>query len=243
MIINLIKFSVRYFRRQLGFSLINIFGLTIGIAVSIIGFLYVLHELSYDRFNENADRIHRISVNALTGTAEVYSTSTPAIYTQHLYNDFPEIDKITRIAEREYKFENQDKSFIESNVFIVDSTFFDIFTFPVIRGEISNLLNEPYCAVLTESTAKKYFGDTNPINQLIREDTITFKVIAVIEDVPENSHFHFNIAVSLMSYDAFYNNPNWWAGNFVTYMMLHQNVDYKNVETKFPDFVNNRIYS
>ncbi|MBU1011606.1 MAG: ABC transporter permease [Bacteroidetes bacterium] len=242
MIKNYFKTTFRIFMRNKGYTFLNIFGLSIGMAISIIGLLYVFNELSYDRFNKNADRIHRIAVEALSGTTEIYQTYTAAAYTKALYDDFPEIEKITRIASWDFEFEYQDKNFIENEVFIVDSTFFDIFTIPVIAGKPDRLLNEPNCVVLTESTAKKYFGNANPINQIIRSDTVSYKVIAVVQDVPKNSHFHFNIALSLISIDGSYNNPAWFANNFRAYILLHKNVDYKAVEAKFPAFVDKYLF-
>ncbi|MBU1014544.1 MAG: ABC transporter permease [Bacteroidetes bacterium] len=240
---NNLKIAFRLFMYNKGYSLLNIFGLSIGIAVSIVGFLYVFSEFSHDRFNKNADRIHRIAVEALIGTSEIHMAQTSAAYADALYNDFPEIDKITRIKDNEFTFEYQDKKFVENNVFVVDSTFFDIFTIPVIQGKTSNLLNEPYMAVLTKSAAERYFGDNNPVNQIIREGETNFKVIAVVEDVPKNSHFHFDIAVSIVSFDRYYVNPHWFNNNVRTYIMLHKNVDYKKVEARFPEFVNNYLYN
>ena len=242
MIKNYFKTTFRIFMRNKGYTFLNIFGLSIGIAICIIGLLYVFNELSYDRFNKNADRIHRIAVEALSGTTEIYQTYTAAAYTQALYDDLPEIDKITRIASWDFEFEYHNKKFIEKDVFIVDSTFFNIFTIPVIKGEASVLLNEPYTAVLTKSTAQKFFGDEDPINQVIRWDTTNFKVVAIVEDLPVNSHFHFTVAVSLISFDGFYNNPAWFANNFRAYIMLHKNVDYKEVEAKLPAFVDKYLY-
>ncbi len=239
---NYFKITVRLFARNKGFSFLNILGLSIGIAISIIGLLYVFNELSYDRFHKDSDRIHRIAVDALLGTTEIYQTYTAAAYVQPLYSDFPEIDKITRTALWDLEFEYGNKKFIENGVFVVDSTFFDIFTIPVIKGETSSLLNEPYCAVLTESTAKKYFGNNNPLNQIIVSNSINYKVIAVVEDLPKNSHFHFNIAISLISFDGYYNSPRWFNNNFLTYIKLHKNVDYKNVEARFPEFVDKYLF-
>jgi putative ABC transport system permease protein len=242
MINNFFKTTFRIFMRNKGYSFLNIFGLSIGMAISIVGLLYVFNELSYDKYHEKADRVHRIAVEALSGSTEIYQTYTAARYTQALYDDFPEIDKITRIANWDFEFEYQDKKFIEKKVFMVDSTFFDIFTFPLVKGQTSTLLNEPNTAVVTESIAKKYFGNQDPINQIITSDSTNYRVIAVVEDVPKNSHFHFDIAVSLISFDGFYNRTGWFANNFRQYILLHKNVDFKKVEAKFPAFVDKYLY-
>lgn len=242
MIKNYFKITLRVFTRNKGYSFLNLFGLSIGIAVSIIGFLYVLNELSYDRFNENSERIHRIAVDALIGDTEIYQAYTAAMYTQALYDDFPEIEKVCRISTEEFYIEFEDKKFVENRVLSVDSTFFDMFTFPVVKGKVTNLLNQPNCVVLTESTAQKYFGTNDPINKVIKSGSRQFKVISVIEDIPENSHFHFDMAVSLISFDGFYNNTGWYANNFRQYILLNKNTDYKKVEARLPDFVDKYLY-
>ncbi|MBI9037451.1 MAG: ABC transporter permease [Bacteroidales bacterium] len=243
MLKNIFKTTFRFLIRNKGFSFINILGLSIGIAVSIIGMLYVINELSYDRYNKNSDRIYRFAVDALAGNTAIYQTFTPAVLPGALYDEFPEIEKITRIASfDEQNFKYDEKVFIENNVFVVDSTFFEIFTLAVTEGMDSKLLYEPYTAVITENTAKKYFGNEDPINKIIRNDTTNFKVIAVIEDVPENSHFHFNIALALTSFDGFYNNPAWFANNFRNYFLLNENYNYKDLEAKLPDFTNKYLF-
>lgn len=242
MITNYFKIAIRQFARNKGFSFINIMGLAIGIAVSIIGFLYVFNEVSYDRFHKNADRIHRIAVEALSGSTEIYQTYTAAAYTQALYDDFTEIEKVCRIATWNFQFKFKKNSFIENKVFVTDSTFFEMFTIPVVRGQKDHLLSQPYTAVLTESTAKRFFGDKDPINQVIMEDSTSYRVISVVKDLPQNSHFHFNVAVSLISYDGYYNNPYWFSNNYRTYLLLHKNADYKQVESRFPAFVDKYLY-
>ena len=244
MLRNIFKTAFRFLIRNKEFSFINIFGLSIGIAISIIGMLYVINELSYDKYNKNADKIYRFAVDALSGNTAIYQTYTPAALPRALYDEFPEIEKITRIATFDAQnFRYSDKVFLENNVFVIDSTFFEIFTLPIVKGMDSKLLYEPYTAVITKSTAKKYFGTEDPINKVIRNDTTNFKVIAVIEDIPENSHFHFNIALALTSFDGFYNNPAWFANNFRNYFLLNENHNYKDLEAKLPDFTNKYLFN
>lgn len=243
MFFNYLKTAYRFFSRNKGFTFINILGLSIGLAVSIIGFLFVIHELRYDRFHENAGRVYRIAVDALVGNTAIYQTFTPAPMARALYDEFPEIESVTRIAAwDDLQFEYGEKTFIEDQVFATDSTFFEIFTFPVISGKQQNLLNEPYTAVLTESTAKRYFGEEDPIQKVLRWDTLSFKVIAVVEDVPASSHFHFDMALALISFDGYYNNPGWFANNFRTYFMLYRNSDIGKVEGKFGDFTDKYLF-
>ena len=239
---NYFKIAIRQFIRDKGFTFLNIMGLAIGIAVSIIGFLYVLNEISYDRFHEKSNRIHRIAVDGLSGTTAIYQTYTAAAYVQPLYNDFPEIEKVARIASWDFQFTFGENTIIEKDVFVADSTFFDVFTIPVVKGQKVRLLSQANTAVITESTAKKFFGEDDPINQVITADSSSYRIVAVVEDMPQNSHFHFTVAVSLISFDGFYNNPSWWSNNFLTYLLLNENADYKKVESRFPAFVNKYLY-
>ncbi|MBU2652409.1 MAG: ABC transporter permease [Bacteroidetes bacterium] len=226
------------------FSFINIAGLSIGIAVSIFGFLYVYHELSYDKFNKNSEKIYRIAVDALIGSTDIYQTFTPAPMAQALYNEFPEIDKVCRITNpTEIEYTVGEKNYLIENTFYTDSTFFEIFTFPVVYGKTSKLLNEPYTAVLTKSTAVKLFGDRNPVDEIIEKDSTVFKIIAVVEDVPANSHFNFDLALSLTSFDGMYNDNNWFNNNFRTYIMTHENADADNIQERLPDFTDKYLFN
>ncbi len=242
MLKNYFKIAIRQMVRNKGFSILNIMGLAIGIAISIIGFLYVLNELSYDRFHANSERIHRIAVDGLSGTTAIYQTYTAAAYAQPLYDEFPEIEKVARIASWDFQFRIKEHSFIEKEVFVTDSTFFDVFPIPIVRGQKNKLLSQANTAVITESTARKYFGEDDPINQFITADSTSYRIVAVVEDMPSNSHFHFNVAVSLISFDGFYNNPSWWSNNFLTYLLINENADYKKIESRFPAFVNKYLY-
>ena len=241
---NYFKITIRQFLRNKGYSFLNVLGLSIGLAVSILGFLYVLNETSYDRFHKNSERIHRVVVDAAIGAAKMNMAVSPAVYAPTMYHDFPEIDKITRIYNnKDFEFEYEGKKFIEKEVFQVDSTFFDIFTFPVIQGKTSNLLNEPNCAVITKTIAIKYFGDRDPINKILSDGANNFKIIAVIEDIPKHSHFHFKIALSLISFDGYYNNPSWMESSVKTYVMFRNDTDHKLFENKLPDFINRYLYN
>lgn len=243
MIKNYILSALRHFLRHKGFSFINIFGLAIGIAVSIVGFLYVMNELSYDRFHKNADRIYRVAVDAMAGNTAIYQTYTSAPMAAAFYEFFPEVEKVTRIrGTGSETVEYGDKKFIEGHVFMVDSTFFDIFDFQVIRGERGKLLNTPFTAVITRSTAEKYFGTEDPIGKVLRRGEDQFRVIAVVKDVPENSHFHFDMLLGLISYPEYYDNQGWFNNSYITYLMLHPNTDVKRVEQRLPDYTDKYLF-
>lgn len=241
MFLNYLKITFRNFLRQKGFYFLNILGLSIGIACSILIVLFVNYELDYDKYNENHNRIFRMAVDGLAGNTEIYQTYTPAPLPQALYSEFPEIEKITRIATPDEVLTKwKDKTFNENGVFLVDSTFFDVFTTKALKGNLETALAEPFSVVITEETAGKYFGDTNPLNEVMTlyvwDDTLNLKVTAVVKEVPEQSHFHFDFLVSLTSIDGLYNGTSWWWNNFRCYLLLYPDVDYKTLEAKFGEF-------
>jgi len=138
---NYLTSALRFFSKNKGYALINILGLSIGLSVSITGFLYVINELSYDKFNTNADRIYRIAVDALAGNTAIYQTFTPAIMAAMLYEEFPEIEKVTRIAT----FDDEmlkcgENEFLEDNVFLLILHFLRFSPFPWSKGKRGDFL-------------------------------------------------------------------------------------------------------
>jgi len=243
MLLNYLKIILRNFKRQKGFYLINMIGLSIGIACTILIVLFVTYELGYDKYNQHHDHIYRMAVDGIAGNTMIYQTYTPAPLPEAMYKEFPEIEKITRISTwSEIKTRYQNKVFSEDRVFAVDSTFFEIFSFNMIKGDVKSALKNPYSIVLTESMALKYFGNQNPLNEIMRLDTTNFRITAIIEDVPGQSHFHFDFLVTLTSFDGFYNGTAWWWNNFRTYLLLNPNTDYLEFEAKLPDFVRKYLF-
>lgn len=238
-----LKIAFRNFFRQKGHSLINILGLAIGIACSILIILFVTYELGYDKYNKNHDSIYRVAVDALAGNTEIYQTYTSAPLPAALLKEYPEIEKITRIAiSGEVKTRYGNNVFNEDRMFEVDTTFFEIFSYKMILGDIETALDEPFSVVLTESMAKKYFANEDPINKVMQFDTLNFKVTGVIEDVPDQSHFHFDFLLPLISFDGKYNGTGWWWNEFNTYLLINPETDYRDLEAKFPDFVKKYLF-
>ncbi len=238
-----LKIAFRNFFRQKGHSLINILGLAIGIACSILIILFVSYELGYDKYNKNHDRIYRVAVDALAGNTEIYQTYTSAPLPAALLKEYPEIEKITRIAiSGEVKTRYGNNVFNEDRIFEVDTTFFEIFSYKMVLGDIETALDEPFSVVLTESMAKKYFANEDPINKVMQFDTLNFKVTGVIEDVPDQSHFHFDFLLPLISFDGRYNGTGWWWNEFNTYLLINPETNYRDLEAKFPDFVKKYLF-
>lgn len=239
MLNNLIKYSIRSFQRQRTYYLINILGLSIGVACSLLIAIFVINEASFDSYNVKKDRIFRAILNGKVGGQEVITSSSPAIMGPSMLREFPEIENFLRMTRRgPTVIEYNKQAFTEENLVEVDSSFFDFFSITVVKGDQDNLLNEPRKAVLSESTALKIFGNENPIDKTIKigTDSIRYTVSGVMGDVPENTHFDANILTSFMT-NPRANDPTWMNNSFSTYFLLKPNSSYKSVDEKYPELL------
>ena len=230
------------------YSLINIVGLAVGITCTILILLYVTDELSYDRFHTKSDRIYRVI--EYIDPAE-RSSSLPFPTSQALLTDFPNyVEKSIRLFNfqastlaMEYRPENgQPVQFNEPNIFLVDSTFFEVFDFKLAQGNPKEVLNKPLSILVTQETAAKYFGNENPIGKVLRfEGQTDMTVTGVLEDSPTNSHFEFDFLISFSSLNQLGIGPginnNWYWNPCWTYMVLKEGVKPEELESKFKDFV------
>ncbi len=243
MVKHYIKVTFRHIRKHLLISILNMVGLAIGIACFVLIMLYVNHELNYDRHNEHFDDIYRVAVDAKIGNTVIRQTYTPAPMPAAMYDEYPEIEAITRIADRSMTVTLGDRVYNEDMAAAVDSSFTEVFTLNFLEGSPGKVLNEPGQVLLNHSTARKYFGDESAMGQVITiRDTIPLTVVGVFEDLPAQSHFHFNILVSLVSFDGFYNNTQWFANNYQTYMRLGAGFPDEQLEAKLPAFVDKYLY-
>jgi len=244
MIRSYFKIAFRSLWKNKGFSAINIVGLAIGIATCLIIMLFVQNELGYDRFNKKADRIVRVTFQgAANGEKFNESTVMPPV-AQTMKADFPEVLEATRL--RDYgipRLVNGDKMFKEDALAFVDSNFFQVFTLPLISGDAKTALIEPNTIVITKALAHKYFGNEDPMGKVIHfkeEQKIPCKVTGVIERVPLNSHFHFELFASMASLPES-REPTWMSSNFYTYLLLPNGYDYRKLEAKLPAVVDKYI--
>ncbi len=228
---NDIKSALRNVKKDRGVSVLNLLGLTIGIAAVLSILLFVQHELRYDNHHENADRIYRLNFyGVLNGNSQHTARACPPL-AQLLVDEYPGVEAITKM--RHYSspvFRVESKIFSEERVFWVDPAFFDVFTVPFISGNPKNALLQPNQIVLTRSMAKKYFGDTDPVGRIIDADgQRDYIVSAVVEDVPPTSHFHFDFLCSLTEQrDA--NAPVWFLNDFYIYVLLDEGTNVLEME-------------
>lgn len=242
MIKNYFKIAIRNIIKHKSFSFINILGLAIGIACSILILLFVTNELSYDKFHEKADRIYRIAVRASIGDTKINQTYSSSITFQKLLEDFPEIEngvKFLKIGRVPVILDK--KTFYESRFYAVDSTFYDVFTIPLIQGNPKTVLSNPNTMVVSKNTAIKYFGNTDAVGKVLIADfgpegSIDFKITGVSENVPDNSHFHYDLLVSSASFPTYINDPGWSSNNFISYVVLKKGTSKEGVEEKLKEF-------
>lgn len=242
MIIHYLIVAYRNLWRNRLHTVLNIFGLTIGITCFILIMLFVRYEVSYDRFNPEAKRIYRIAVNGMLGNTEIHQTGTPPPLPAALYQEFPEIEAVTRLIKvSNYQAFYEKKAFTEENIFVADSSFIKIFGVQFTAGNPAFALNQPAVMIINEKTAKKYFGNDDPINKtiLFKYGKLDFniRVTGVIKEFPVNAHIHPDFVVSMLSFKGLYDSKDWFNNSEATYMMLRHHTDYKSLEAKFPDLI------
>ncbi|CAN5821446.1 ABC transporter permease [soil metagenome] len=242
MIKNYLKIAFRNLWKNKGYAAINIFGLACGLAVCLLITLYVVDELSYDRYNENADSIYRVDADVKFGGNELHLAVASDPMGATLKKDYPQVQEFTRIyASEGDKLVKKGDAFIdEQNIVYVDSTFFNVFTLPVIAGDTRSALDQPNTVVITESTQRKYFGGASALGKTLEIDKNPYKITAVIKDIPKNAHFHFDFLLSMKNVE--YNFGNYLSMNFQTYILLKKGTDYKAFEKNFAEIIEKYIF-
>jgi putative ABC transport system permease protein len=245
MLKNYLKIAFVNLKKHRAFSFINIAGLAIGIACCILILAYVFHELSYDRHHEKAQNIFRLrSELKISGEHLDIPKSSPPI-ADYLIQNYPEVIDAVRfrqIGRVPVRYRNI--QFYENHVFLADNSVFDIFTFPMIKGDPQTALNTANSAVITEDFAQRYFGEDDPLGKVINiNNQYDFVIKGIVKNIPQNSHFIFDILCSFITY-AQDNKPemqNWLSINNYTYILLEQGADYKQLERKFPGMLEKKV--
>jgi putative ABC transport system permease protein len=239
MLKNYLLLAVKNFRKQKMFSLINILGLTVGITCCLMIFLFIMSEFSYDNFHKNGDNIYRVMrVSHQSGSSRNIAWLSP-MYGPSLRNDYPDaVQHTMRVSPDNDLITYKNVSFNEKKVVLVDSNFFTFFSFPLLKGDPATVLNDPSGIVMTETTAKKYFGKEDPIGKEIEfNKNRRFKITGIAKDVPVNSHLEFDIVVpnTLWQNSPFFN--QWPNNGLYTYVQLNPAVKPQDLEKKFPAFM------
>jgi len=240
---NYLKSTYRNFIRQKVYSFINVLGLVIGTTAFIIITLFVNYQHSYDKFHEDANNKYRI-IRGGYESGEFFSGS-PAPLVPLLKNDLPEIKSYLRMGKSSWNDKNlvssNDKSFYESAFYLADSNFFSFFSFPLKSGNPVTVLSEPNSIVITDRTAKKFFGDNNPLGELISfNNEHQFKVTGIAFDPPINSHLNFDFLVPFSMLDTFYGEGSmkrWGNHNYYSYISLHENFSLNVFQAKYSDYI------
>ena len=252
MIKNYLKIALRNIWSQKGYSFINIFGLAVGLTCAILIIAYIQNELSYDKFNKNSDQIYRVTREWFNnnGESSLHLARVAPPIGPLLKNDFPHIvkEEARFLHDNNTFLEINNNAVIENNFYWAEQSVFNIFTIPFIEGNPATALKEPQSLVITQSAAKKYFGNQDPLGKTIKyEHNYDFKITGVIQDVPENSHFHYDF---LASFITLYNpaaigrktlETNWGSNNYITYLLLPKNFPIKELKNKIPAFMDKHI--
>ena len=222
---NYLKIALRNIKRHKGYSFINIVGLAIGMACCILILLWVQDELSYDRFHENADDIYRViqDINFTDHSTTWAITQGPL--GPSLKEDYSEIINAVRITGRGLRLTYDEKSYDEG-VGMADGSIFEMFTFPLIKGDPATALSDPFSIILTEEMAAKYFGEEDPIGKIIKADNQwDFQVTGVMKNVPRNSHLQFDFLIPfIFGRELNYTVDRWGNSQFRTYVQLQKGV-------------------
>jgi len=239
MLKNYLKIAWRNLMKNKLYSIINITGLSVGVACSLLIFLYVSNELSYDEFHEN--RIFRATRDLRIGDNEASFPFTPAPLAAVLNNEIPEVNQAVRIrtvGSYLVKRTGSDESFKEEGLMFADSGFFKVFSFPLLEGNPERQFRDPNTIAISNRMAKKYFPNQSAINQsLVLDGEDTYKITGVFEDIPSNSHFQANFLMSMANLSRA-SNTSFTSNNFYTYFTVDDNVDPKVLQTKINEAVN-----
>lgn len=250
MLRNYLKIALRNLFGQKVFSFINLFGLTVGLACCLLISIYIIDELSYDRYHENADQIYRVTRNFIDrdGSTTLHLGHVAPPFGPLIANDFPDVEEVTRLLNATLTFRYEDKTFTEDHIYFAESNIFDVFTIPVIAGDPNTALENPFSIMLSETMAEKYFGEEDPIGeQLLVNGQMNANVTGIFADFPDNSHMHpaFLVAFNTLRAPEIYGEENlrtnWGNNSFSTYLLLPEDYPAESLEAQFPDFLDRHM--
>ena len=242
MLKNYFKTAFRNLWRNKTASAINIFGLTIGLTCCLLIALYIQHELSYDKFQTKGDRIARVIMEyKFDGSGASQKGNYTSVRVAPVFKrTFPEVESAVKMTNYSRVIRYGDKLIDEKNFMYADSTFFNIFSFKLLRGDAHSVLSASHDVVLTESTAKKYFGNEDPVGKVLQagNDSILYRVTGIMQDCPANSQIKCDFVSSFSSlgltpdYEETY-----WDANYTTYLLLKNKDAVNSLQSKLPAFM------
>jgi putative ABC transport system permease protein len=235
MINNYVLIALRHIRKHFNYSIINIAGLSLGLAICLLLTIWVRHELSYDKFHTKYDQLYRLGLEYSFGGQTAKTAQSPTALLPAMRDNFQEVETGVRFYNsavfRPFVVRHGDALFEEASFYFADSTFFDVFSFRLLSGNPSKALAEPNSLVLTQAMAKKYFGDDDPLGKPIQANTREYVVTGVMEDLPANSMFRFNFIASFSTLDAS-RETIWWSANYQTFVVLKAGSDITSIQAK-----------
>ncbi len=242
MTINYLKIAYRNLLRNKVYTLINLLGLSIGLASVILITIYVNYETSYDESFEGSDWIYRAALDRKYTDRVKKFAASPVMLAPTLKEHSPQVEEVTRLepSKTQLTLEKTNEVFTEGRFFFADSAFFKVFSYEFIIGDSETALNSINAVVLTESTARRYFGTINVLDQVLNVDEGPLQVTGVIKDTPANAHFHFDLLASIFSRSSFnrsVSQDNWAGIPIYTYIKLKEGASLKALEAEIPDLV------
>jgi putative ABC transport system permease protein len=240
MIKHYFKIATRNLRKNKVFSVINIIGLSVGLTCCLLMVLYIQHELSYDNFQRKGDRIARVIMEYSMGGSVTTGNFTSTKVAPAFKRNFPEIEDAVRMSKEGAIVHYGDKLFNEKSFVYTDSTFFNLFSFKLIRGNPKYALSGPNVVIFTRSAAKKYFGEDNPVGKIVKIGSAetNYQVTGVMEDCPSNSQIKFDFLASFSSLGVT-QEETYWDANYTTYFLLRDGSSIKPLQAKIPSFMKN----
>lgn len=249
MVKNYLKITLRSLKKHRVYTAINILGLSIGFICCLFIAIYVDDELKYDQFHSRSDDIYRVTREFFSqdGTTSLHLSQIAPPFAVYFKEDFPEMEKVCRIAFYGGTVEYEGKIFDEENFGFADPEIFDIFSFNFTAGDPKTALTEPGTIVITEEISNRYFGTPDGMNKVIRfSDMVNFKVTGIIEEIPETSHFELELIANFMAVEEYYGGRErmmkaWGSNNYSTYFLLKEGESIQSIDSRFPDFLTKHV--
>jgi putative ABC transport system permease protein len=237
MLKNVLKVTLRRVRKDFGYTLLIVLGLTIGITNSLFLLLYVFDDLSYDQFFEYKDRIVRVLSHITESDDEFTWISTQQPFGPRVKQDYPEVEQFVRVGPAgRALIEYKDTRMYDEDILAVDSSFFRVFTYPLLVGDPLTALKEPNSVVVTQSFAAKFFGDEDPFGKSIKADDRIFEVTGVMKDIPLNTHLPFSALIPKRDLSMYESKPVMWGSfNISTYLLLKEGTDIPAFQEKIQE--------